>query len=187
MLKNQRIKLRRGTADTLQTSKEVLLDGELVLINSKGQGYDSLIIGNGKTAIKDLEVIPLHVKPGSVFLGPANPDTIPGRPLQDCFYLATRPGDYTRFGLQVEPGEVAFLRWQNIGWSKVSVRLIQVDSELSEESENPVQNKAITQELRRLENLIPQVDEELSGESRNPVQNRAVTHKIEEINDWYVG
>ena len=186
MPETQRIKLRRGTRARLEMSNEVLYSGEVALINSSGNGYDSLVIGDGQTEAKELTLIPLKVTPGSIFLGKANPSTVPGSPMQDSFYLAGQPGDYRKFGIIVEPGEVAFLRWQNEGWSKVSIEPIKVDSELSLESENPVQNKVITQKLNELEQSIPTIDSELSGESENPVMNRTVTKKIGELEDWYV-
>jgi hypothetical protein len=186
MSETKRIKLRRGTRAKLSRSTEVLYSGEVVLIDSSGNGYDSLVIGNGKTQAKELQLIPLNVSSGSVFLGLANPDTIPGKPAQESFYLAEGPGNYRRFGLEVKPGEVAFLRWQNLGWSKISIEPIKVDSVLSLESTNPVQNKVITRKLNELEGRIPTIDSELSRESENPVMNRTVTNKICEIDDWYV-
>lgn len=181
-----RIKLRRGTRAKLSRSSEVLYAGEVVLVDSSGNGYDSLVIGNGKTQAKELQLIPLNVSSGSVFLGLANPETIPGKPAQESFYLAEGPGNYRRFGLEVRPGEVAFLRWQNLGWSKISIEPIKVDSVLSLESTNPVQNKVITKRLNELEEKIPEIDSELSRESENPVMNRTVTNKICEMDDWYI-
>lgn len=60
MPKTQRIKLRRGTREALKNSTEILENGELVLINSSGNGYDSLVIGNGRTEAKGLDLIPLN-------------------------------------------------------------------------------------------------------------------------------
>lgn len=60
---------------------------------------------------------------------------------------------------------------------------ITVDSELSNESMNPVQNKAITSKIENLESKIKElkVDSELSNGSTNPVQNKVITSKIENL------
>ena len=177
----QRIKLLRETADALLESNVVLGDGEICLIDSSGNGYDSLVIG---------KLIPLNVSKGSVFLGTANPGTIPGTPTQSVFYLAKTGGSYSGFGnMTVEPGEIAFLVYRYGGWNKLNI--IQVDEELSETSTNPVQNKTVTLALKDLETKIVEgaikvpVDSEFSDESENPIMNRTVTRKFGEF-DWYV-
>jgi len=69
---------------------------------------------------------------------------------------------------------------------------IEVDSELSETSENPVQNKVITTELNKkieIDNESSeaiwiegtQIDDALSEESTNPVQNKIITAKLNEV------
>lgn len=186
----QRIKLLRETADALLESNVVLGDGEICLIDSSGNGYDSLVIGNGQTEARSLKLIPLNVSKGSVFLGTANPGTIPGTPTQSVFYLAKTGGSYSGFGnMTVEPGEIAFLVYRYGGWNKLNI--IQVDEELSETSTNPVQNKTVTLALKDLETKIVEgaikvpVDSEFSDESENPIMNRTVTRKFGEF-DWYV-
>lgn len=185
----QRIKLLRETADALLESNVVLGDGEICLIDSSGNGYDSLVIGNGQTEARSLKLIPLNVSKGSVFLGTAIPETIPGTPTQQVFYLAKKQGSYNGFGnIIVEPGETAFLVYRYGGWNKINI--IQVDEELSETSTNPVQNKVIYKALKDLEDKIVEgaikvpVDSEFSDESENPIMNRTVTRKFNEW-DWY--
>ena len=186
----QRIKLLRETADALLESNVVLGDGEICLIDSSGNGYDSLVIGNGQTEARSLKLIPLNVSKGSVFLGTANSMTTPvPHPNCSVFYLALESGDYTGFGnLVVEPGEIAFLIYRYGGWSKI--KIIQVDEELSETSTNPVQNKTLYRALKDLEDKIVEgtikvpVDSEFSDESENPIMNRTVTRKFNEW-DWY--
>ena len=187
----QRIKLLRETADALLESNVVLGDGEICLIDSSGNGYDSLVIGNGQTEARSLKLIPLNVSKGSVFLGTAIPETIPGTPTQQVFYLAKTAGAYSGFGnMTVEPGEIAFLVYRYGGWSKI--KIIQVDEELSETSTNPVQNKVLYRALKDLEDKIVEgaikvpIDSEFSDESENPIMNRTVTRKFNEF-DWYVG
>lgn len=60
---------------------------------------------------------------------------------------------------------------------------IEVDDNLSEESENPVQNKIITLKLKELEQDIEnieniEVDSYLSEESENPVQNKVLNDAL---------
>ena len=69
-----------------------------------------------------------------------------------------------------------------------SAPTIKVDSELSDTSTNPVQNKVITSEidyiyykLDKLESV--EVDTSLSESSKNPVQNRVITSEINSIYD----
>lgn len=187
----QRIKLLRETADALLESNVILEEGEICLIDSSGNGYDSLVIGNGETEARSLRLIPLNVSKGSVFLGTASPGTIPGIPTQSVFYLAKQSGSYTGFGnMIVEPGEIAFLVYRYGGWNKINI--IQVDTELNETSTNPVQNKVLYRAIKDLENKIVEgtikvpVDSEFSNESENPIMNRTVTQKFNEF-DWYVG
>ena len=66
---------------------------------------------------------------------------------------------------------------------------IEIDSELSETSTNPVQNDVVTQAMydiqRVIENLPKDepiaIDEAMNTESRNPVQNKVVTQAINDI------
>jgi len=186
----QRIKLLRETADALLERNVVLGDGEICLIDSSGNGYDSLVIGNGQTEARSLKLIPLNVSKGSVFLGMANSMTIPAAtPTCPVYYLASDSGTYEGFGnIVIEPGEIVFLVYRYGGWSKI--KIIQVDEELSETSTNPVQNKVLYRALKDLENKIVEgaikvpVDSEFSDESENPIMNRTVTRKFSEFN-WY--
>ena len=186
----QRIKLLKGTRGSLEESEVILLDGELCLVNSEGTGYDSLVIGDGRTEAKSLTLIPLNVAQGSVFLGRANPTLIPGTPTGPVFYLADIAGEYTGFGnMVVDEGETAFIMYRYGGWSKITINTKQViDTELSDTSENPVQNKVIYKALKDLKDEIFEgkvtIDSEFSDSSENPVMNRTITRKFNEF-DWY--
>ena len=180
----------------------------MCLISTKGDGwYDSFIIGDGVTEAKNLSLVPYNPPESSSFLGIIPPSFIPGTPRTSVYYLASGPGEYHGFGnIRVEKGEVAFIQWVRGGWSKISVTPILVDSELSETSDNPVQNKVLTKKLGELDRLMVKgikmsgssltkddegvieipVDENLSEESRNPVQNKAVTTKIATLDDWFL-
>ena len=186
----QRIKLLKGTRGSLEESEVILLDGELCLVNSEGTGYDSLVIGDGRTEAKSLTLIPLNVAQGSVFLGRAHPTLIPGTPTGPVFYLANIAGEYTGFGnMVVDEGETAFIMYRYGGWSKITINTKQIsDTELSDTSENPVQNKVIYKALKDLKNEIFEgkvtIDSEFSDSSENPVMNRTITRKFNEF-DWY--
>ena len=182
----QRIRLRRSTRKRFSVSSEVPLLGEVILIDSSGNGFDAVAIGDGRTRAMNLKIFPLNVSAGSVFLGNINTAIVPGQPSRDSFYLASEPGYYKHFGLTVEPGEVTFFRWQYSGWSKVSMKVITVDDHLDKESKNPVQNRVIAKKLEEIENKIPKVDREFSGESENAIMNGTVTNKIHELEDWHV-
>lgn len=188
----QRIKLLKGTRGSLEESEVILLDGELCLVNSEGTGYDSLVIGDGKTEAKSLTLIPLNVAQGSVFLGRAHPTFVPGTPTGPVFYLVDQAGEYTGFGnMTVDEGETAFIMYRYGGWSKVTINTKQViDTELSDTSENPVQNKVIYKALRDLKNEIFEgkvtIDSEFSDSSENPIMNRTITAKIKEMDEWYI-
>lgn len=54
---------------------------------------------------------------GYQYVGVANPNTNPGTPDQNVFYVTGGSGDFSNFGLVVNPGEVAILRW-NGTWNK---------------------------------------------------------------------
>jgi len=199
----QRIKLLKGTLNELLQLNAVLLEGEICLISSNNNnGYDSLVIGDGVTEAKLLKPIPLNVSQGSVFLGVANTETDPGIPQSGVFYIAMEPGKYTNFGnIQVMPGEVCIFSYRYESWNKISI--LTIDSELSDTSINPVQNKIVTTKLKELEGKIIHtvkvnneevqkengiinltVDSELSNTSDNPIKNRAVTEKFKEYDQY---
>jgi len=56
---------------------------------------------------------------------------------------------------------------------------VEVDSELSDTSENPVQNKVIAEALKNAGSKV-EVDTELSGSSENPVQNKVIHAAMEQ-------
>lgn len=55
---------------------------------------------------------------------------------------------------------------------------IDVDDEISDTSENPVQNKVIAEALKNVK--IP-VDDEINAESENPVQNKVIAAELEKL------
>lgn len=170
--------------------------------------YDAMIIGNGTTTAADLNLIPLNTSKGAVFLGMANPDTIPGTPRQSVFYITGERGVYRGFGnIAINSGELAILLWDHGAWSKNILHAdyaVNLDDSLNENSENPVTNRALTLKFRDLENMMIKgisindvmleaqngivnltVDSELDGTSTNPIQNKAVHSKIAELDEWY--
>ena len=200
-----RICLLKSTYERLKESVITLLPGEICLVDTDGTGYDSLVVGDGKTQAKDLSMIPLNVTKGAVFLGIANKETNPGTPNQRVFYLSAESGTYDNLGgVKVEEGSIALIMWDTEEWK--SLRLFKVDSELNEGSLNPVQNKIITKKLIDLENDMIKVvtingvalergeggvinlivDEAFSTTSKNPIMNKTVTNKINEFS-WYEG
>lgn len=200
-----RICLLKSTYERLKESVITLLPGEICLVDTDGTGYDSLVVGDGKTQAKDLSMIPLNVTKGAVFLGIANKETNPGTPNQRVFYLSAESGTYDNLGgVKVEEGSIALIIWNTEEWK--SLRLFKVDSELNEGSLNPVQNKIITKKLTDLENNVIKVvtingvalergeggvinlivDEAFSTTSKNPIMNKTVTNKINEFS-WYEG
>lgn len=200
-----RICLLKSTYERLKESVITLLPGEICLVDTDGTGYDSLVVGDGKTQAKDLSMIPLNVTKGAVFLGIANKETNPGTPNQRVFYLSAESGTYNNLGgVKVEEGSIALIMWDTEEWK--SLRLFKVDSELNEGSLNPVQNKIITKKLIDLENDMIKVvtingvalergeggvinlivDEAFSTTSKNPIMNKTVTNKINEFS-WYEG
>lgn len=200
-----RICLLKSTYERLKESVITLLPGEICLVDTDGTGYDSLVVGDGKTQAKDLSMIPLNVTKGAVFLGIANKETNPGTPNQRVFYISAESGTYDNLGgVKVEEGSIALIMWDTEEWK--SLRLFKVDSELNEGSLNPVQNKIITKKLTDLENNVIKVvtingvalergeggvinlivDEAFSTTSKNPIMNKTVTNKINEFS-WYEG
>ena len=132
-----RICLLKSTYERLKESVITLLPGEICLVDTDGTGYDSLVVGDGKTQAKDLSMIPLNVTKGAVFLGIANKETNPGTPNQRVFYLSAESGTYDNLGgVKVEEGSIALIIWDTEEWK--SLRLFKVVSALNEVSLNPV-------------------------------------------------
>lgn len=200
-----RICLLKSTYERLKESAITLLPGEICLVDTKGTGYDSLVVGDGRTEAKDLNLIPLNVSNGAVFLGVANKETNPGKPIGCVFYITGESGEYPWFdNVSVDRGSISLLRWNSQEWEVI--RLFKVDDELNDESDNPVQNKIVTKKLNDLEsevikivtingvetqrvgntvNLI--VDSVLSENSQNPIMNKTVTTRLNEFGYWYEG
>ena len=59
------------------------------------------------------------------------------------------------------------------------------DAELSETSENAVQNKVVTTELNKKLN-VSDIDNYLSDTSKNPVQNYIIKEELDKKADWYL-
>ena len=62
--------------------------------------------------------------------------------------------------------------------------VITIDNNFSKESENPLQNKIITEKIEEIENSIPEaitIDDIIDKNSTNPVQNKVIAEKIKEI------
>lgn len=60
------------------------------------------------------------------YAGVATPETDPGTPDQNLFYIATKPGTYTNFsGISVLPGEIAAIKGTGSVWIKEVVDLQQ--------------------------------------------------------------
>lgn len=86
---------------------------------------------------------------GYQFMGIATPDTNPGTPDGKVFYIATEPGVYSNFGgIEIESYGVYILENTGGTWSLKEV--ISVDSELSAESLRPLQNKAVSESIARI-------------------------------------
>lgn len=183
----QRIKLTTADIDDLLMSSVVLMDGEVCLVKVNDV-FSYMIVGDGNTEAKSLNIIPLNISNGSVFLGAANLSTIPGSPNEPVFYLATVVGTYSGFGgITIDEGEVAFLVYKHGGWNKELI--VKIDDRLDENSKNPVQNKVITKALKDLKDYVDSktiVDRDMSNVSENSLMNKTITNKFSEF-DWYEG
>lgn len=66
----------------------------------------------------------------ATFVDIATPATNPGVPNGPVFYLASEGGTYTNFGhVTVQPNEIAFLKWNNNAWKKVSTRILRYEKD----------------------------------------------------------
>ena len=69
--------------------------------------------------------------------------------------------------------------YTDVGTERIKIGgTVDVDTELSTTSTNPVQNKVITERINSIQSQIVDVDTELSTTSTNPVQNKAITERI---------
>ena len=85
---------------------------------------------------------------GYQFMGIATPDTNPGTPDGNVFFIAIEPGTYANFGnAQVKAG-IAVLLNKSGNW--VMTQIMTIDSELSETSTNPVENRVITENIKNI-------------------------------------
>ena len=135
----------------------ILNPGEIGLVKiTKNSEYSGMKIGNGHSKFNDLPLIKFNTNSGLVFGGIVRPDS--GKPeLSDSgsFWIAKDPGTYTEFGnLELEDFEIAILVWTGEKWEKQSLGIFKIDSELSGESEYPVQNKVIKNKFDEIEKTI---------------------------------
>lgn len=122
------------------------------------QTINSNIKQNGQNQITGpvlnsvLNQIVSSIGANATFAGIATPDTDPGTPDQNVFYIATEPGTYANFGgIEIAEGEAVILEWRG-KWSKILISTI--DQELDVERTNAVANKAVTEKLTELESEI---------------------------------
>ena len=64
MPNKQRVKLLHDSLEAVQGSSVILSPAEICLIESGDSGFDSLVIGDGKTEARSLTIIPLNVSKG---------------------------------------------------------------------------------------------------------------------------
>ena len=188
----RRLELLRSSLEDLERSSVILLDGEPCLISSNETGYNSLIIGDGKTRASELPKVVLNRTGGCEFLGIALPDTDPGNPLGNVFYFAKEPGYYYNFGgIQVGDGEIVILVWKYESWTKITLLEQTLDSSVVLGQLRDIKDRAVfgvkigDKEIKRNEEGVIEipVDEELNQNSTNPIQNKAVYDAL----DWYEG
>lgn len=67
------------------------------------------------------------VATGRVFMGVATPETNPGTPDANVFYLAISEGQYINFSGLVVTGEISILQNIATGWQKVTTNIAQAD------------------------------------------------------------
>ena len=75
--------------------------------------------------------------------------------------------------------------YTDVGTERIKIGgTVDVDTELSTTSTNPVQNKVITERINSIQSV--DVDTELSTTSTNPVQNKVITERINSIQSQVV-
>lgn len=101
---------------------------------------------------------------GSMLVGIADGQTQPGSPDGNVAYIAG-PGDYPNFGegFTVPPGSIGLLCNADGQWALQTAAVVEVDSELSDTSTNPVQNRAVKQAIDTLEEKIGDGGADIDG------------------------
>ncbi len=96
--------------------------------------------------------------------GVAIPNTNPGTPDQNVFYLTSTPGTYVNFGGLVVPSDrLCALHNVNGSWKMVVLvtfsdgSTINIDPALAPDSPNPVENRAVYEECQAIRALISNI------------------------------
>ena len=98
--------------DGVSENTEIIPEGCIWLV-----GGTHILVGDGKTEVKNLKLIPLNVQGGSVFLGEAKPNETLDK---GGMYLAKTPGNFE--GINIEQDETAILYFdQESDWTKISL------------------------------------------------------------------
>lgn len=134
-------------------------NGKVYRFDNPGWTYVSTIgnlnivqeTGDSETAVMSQKAVTNLIEElknaGYQFAGIATPETDPGTPDQNVFYIASTAGTYTNFdGLILEYGEIAILKY-NGAWSKDSTGAVSLEivNQLSQDVKNLpiIENNAI--------------------------------------------
>lgn len=141
-----KIQLRGDTYSAWRSKNPVLAEREVALVSTKNnKRYNTLKIGDGVSHFNDLPFL----FEGADYVGIADTTTNPPAYDGNVFYIATEPGIYSNFGgIEVESYGVYILENTGGTWSLKEV--MPVDSELSAESLRPLQNKAVSESIARI-------------------------------------
>lgn len=96
----------------------------------------------------------------ATYVGVATLKTNPGTPDQNVFYLASESGVYPNFGVTLD-NEIAVISNNNGSWEKKL--LLKIDKELNSQSENPVENKAVSMKMAELKTQIAEQKNEVDA------------------------
>ena len=93
-----------------------------------------------------LQVIVKELSKGALFAGIANTTTNPPAYDGNVFYIAVEPGTYSNFGaIEISSSGIYILSNASGSWTLRAV--MSIDSELSGESRNPVENRVVTEAI----------------------------------------
>ena len=135
-----------GTLTKTANTHAVLTENMVVNNLESDETTLPLSAAQGKALSEEVKSTYQKITEGALFAGIADTTTNPPAYDGDVFYIATEPGTYSNFGgIEVESYGVYILESTGRAWSLKEV--MQVDSELSAESRNPVENKAISKYL----------------------------------------
>lgn len=108
-------------------------NGKVYRFDNPGWTYVSIIgnlnivqeTGNSETAVMSQKAVTDYLNAGYLYKGIATPETDPGTPDQNVFYLATQEGTYTNFGgIKVSTGEAVVFKNTTSGWEKSEISLV---------------------------------------------------------------